>query len=149
MVARILSTLVALVLMATVAEARRVALVIGQNAYTADWHPLANPRRDAERIAALLTKHGFEVIACDGKAPGCFDLTHDNLTKAAATLKARATGLLSIGPHRSRGVTPVRFCDRALEPADGDGGAVSAHRAGAQCGSRYAASHITGRDERS
>jgi murein DD-endopeptidase MepM/ murein hydrolase activator NlpD len=92
MLARVLSTLVALVLISTVAEARRVALVIGQNAYTAGWQPLANPRRDAERMAALLTKHGFEVIACDSTAPGCFDLTHESLTNAAATLKARAAG---------------------------------------------------------
>ena len=28
-------------------------------------------------MAELLAKHGFEVIACDGKTPGCFDLDRD------------------------------------------------------------------------
>jgi hypothetical protein len=54
----------ALVLMATAAEARRVALVIGQNAYaggasaTVGLPTLANPVRDARRMAELLSKHG-------------------------------------------------------------------------------------------
>jgi hypothetical protein len=47
------------------AEARRVALVIGQNAYTHATLPaLANPRNDARRIAELLGKNGFELISC-------------------------------------------------------------------------------------
>jgi hypothetical protein len=35
---------------------------------------LDNPVLDARRMAELLGKHGFEVISCDGKGRGCFDL---------------------------------------------------------------------------
>ena len=70
---------------------RRVALVIGQNAYSA-LDPLVNPRLDAQRMAKTLAAHGFDVIACDEKTPGCFDLTRDGLTKALATFAAKAKG---------------------------------------------------------
>ena len=33
---------------------------------------------------------GFEVIACDGKQPGCFDLHRDGILKALHQLKSRA-----------------------------------------------------------
>jgi tetratricopeptide (TPR) repeat protein len=70
---------------------RRVALVIGQNAYTA-LDRLVNPKLDATRMAKLLHANGFDVIACDGKNPGCFDLTRDQLIEALATFGAKANG---------------------------------------------------------
>jgi len=54
------------------AEARRMALVIGQGAYaggasaTIGLAALANPKNDAKRMAAILQKHGFELIGCGG-----------------------------------------------------------------------------------
>src|SRR4051794_13545619 len=77
---RMISVVAAGLLLIQPAEAHRVALVVGQNAYvgggaaTLGLVPLANPGRDARRMAELLVQHGFEVIACDGKTPGCFDL---------------------------------------------------------------------------
>ena len=57
---------VALALMATGAQARRVALVIGQSAYpgstsvgATELRTLNNPRQDATRMARLLEQHGF------------------------------------------------------------------------------------------
>lgn len=81
----------------TAAEARRVALVIGQNAYpdggpTVGLPPLANPALDATRMAELLGSHGFEVISCDGKRPGCFDLNREALFAALARLETEANG---------------------------------------------------------
>lgn len=52
------------VLLATVAQAapdRRVALVIGNSAYTS-VPPLANPERDAKAVSASLKRLGFEVV---------------------------------------------------------------------------------------
>src|SRR5262245_60712587 len=77
---RILAFVSALILIAAPAEARRIALVVGQNSYpggayaTIGLPTLHNPVRDALRMAELLTKHGFDVISCDGKTPGCHDL---------------------------------------------------------------------------
>jgi uncharacterized caspase-like protein/peptidoglycan hydrolase-like protein with peptidoglycan-binding domain len=42
------------------AEQRRIALVVGNSAYTATT-PLPNPANDAAAFAAFLTQHGFEV----------------------------------------------------------------------------------------
>lgn len=95
---RIAAFAVALVLMASAAEARRVALVIGQNAYlggasaTIGLPPLDNPKRDARRMAELLAKYGFEVIACAGETPGCVDLNGSQLNEALLKLEQRAAG---------------------------------------------------------
>ena len=62
----------ALLLTITFAEARRVALVIGQDDYSSIG-ALDNSVRDARKVTELLTKHGFEVIACDGSSPGCLN----------------------------------------------------------------------------
>ena len=87
--------LVALIALALIwtshAEARRVALVIGQNAYTG-LSSLPNPKNDATRMAALLARHGFDVISCDGKQPGCFDQTRAGLLKALTKLEVAAGG---------------------------------------------------------
>jgi uncharacterized caspase-like protein len=91
MLLRFLLLFVALVWMATAAEARRVALLIGQNAYC-ELVPLDNPVPDPLRMAELLGKHGLEVIACDGKTPGCFDLDRSSLLDALQRLEERATG---------------------------------------------------------
>ncbi len=72
---------------------KRVALIIGQNAYTGGgWPALANPRRDAERLAGLLAANGIEVHACDGKTPGCFDLDETALAKAVTDFRQKAQG---------------------------------------------------------
>jgi tetratricopeptide (TPR) repeat protein len=73
------------------ADAKRVALVIGQNAYTG-LATLPNPRNDARRMAALLAGHGFDVISCDGQTPGCFDQTRAGLLKALNKLELAADG---------------------------------------------------------
>jgi uncharacterized caspase-like protein len=88
---RVLLLSAAVVWMATAAEARRVALVIGQNAYR-ELLPLENPVSDARRMAELLSKNGFEVIACDGKTPGCFNLDRSQLLDALKHLEERAAG---------------------------------------------------------
>lgn len=54
--------------------------------------PLDNPVPDARRMAELLGKHGFEVIACDGNMPGCVDLDHDRFLDALKGLEERAAG---------------------------------------------------------
>ncbi len=76
---------------AQAAPEKRVALVIGNNAYT-ELNPLHNPRLDAERMARLLSERGFDTVSCDGKRPGCFDLTRDGLTAAIAKLAEKAKG---------------------------------------------------------
>src|SRR6185503_251082 len=74
------------------------ALVIGQNTYlggdaaTIGLAPLDNPAPDARRLAALLARHGFEVIACDGKTPGCLNLNRQQFLDALGKLEQRATG---------------------------------------------------------
>jgi uncharacterized caspase-like protein len=90
-VVRIFAFAVALVLMISTAEARRVALVIGQNAYV-ELTSLDNPIRDARSTAELLAKHGFEIIGCDGKSVGCFDGNRDQRLGALGELKERASG---------------------------------------------------------
>ncbi len=74
---------------ATPALDKRVALVIGNNAYK-ELHALGNPGADAESLAQLLGERGFDTISCDGKRPGCFDLTRDGLSAAIAQLKAKS-----------------------------------------------------------
>jgi tetratricopeptide (TPR) repeat protein len=88
---------VALTVMVSTAQAqKRVALAIGQNAYsggasaTIGLPPLGNPVRDARRMAQLLAKHRFEVISCDGKTPGCFDLDRSRLLDVLTQLEQRA-----------------------------------------------------------
>ena len=82
----------ALVVITLPAEARRIALVIGQNGYNAGLSTLANPGNDARRIAALLGEHGFDVLSCDGKQPGCFDLTRAGMLAALGKLEGGAKG---------------------------------------------------------
>jgi tetratricopeptide (TPR) repeat protein len=95
---RMISVVAAGLLLIQPAEAHRVALVVGQNAYvgggaaTLGLVPLANPGRDARRMAELLVQHGFEVIACDGKTPGCFDLDRSRFLTALQQLEQRASG---------------------------------------------------------
>ncbi|MEM9344734.1 MAG: SUMF1/EgtB/PvdO family nonheme iron enzyme [Pseudomonadota bacterium] len=60
-----------LILSATAALANRVALVIGNGAYT-EAPPLANPVRDASAISASLDRLGFDVIY--GEDTSYFDL---------------------------------------------------------------------------
>ncbi|PPC98054.1 MAG: hypothetical protein CTY36_11050, partial [Methylocystis sp.] len=80
------------------AEGRRVALVIGQNAYPgggaakAGLPVLYNSRNDAARLSKLLGANGFDVISCDGKSPGCLDLDRKGMLAALSKLEASAKG---------------------------------------------------------
>jgi uncharacterized caspase-like protein len=83
--------LFAVIAAAQAAPEKRVALVIGNNGYTA-LKPLKNPGIDAESLAQTLGERGFDVISCDGQRPGCFDLSRDGLTAAVAQLAAKSEG---------------------------------------------------------
>lgn len=76
-------------------EARRVALVIGNAAYQSAT-PLANPRNDAQDVAAALTELGFEVI--DG-----YDLDYLEMRKRirafAEALSGAGAGLFFYAGH--------------------------------------------------
>jgi len=95
---RVVAFVLALIATVGPVEARRVALVVGQNAYpggasaTIGLPQLDNPVPDARSMAAILTKHGFEVISCDGKTPGCFDLDRSHFLDALKRLEERAAG---------------------------------------------------------
>ena len=94
--------------------AKRVALVIGQDGYRAEQGglvPLANPGRDARRMAALLAAHGFDVISCDGARPACFDLTQAAFKQALETLRERA---------READTALVFYAGHGLETHDGN-----------------------------
>src|SRR5262245_20557199 len=104
------AALLAIVGVAAAQEQRRIALVVGQGAYTS-LTELANPRLDARRMAALLTGHGFEVIACDGSTPGCFDLTRAGLLAALKMLEIKATGAA---------LAIVYFAGHGMEVAEGN-----------------------------
>jgi tetratricopeptide (TPR) repeat protein len=98
MFARVLLVVLAFCVVPLPAEARRVALVIGQDAYPGGASAaiglprLDNPALDARRMAELLAKHGFEVVRCDGKAPGCFNLDRSRFLDVLKTFEQRATG---------------------------------------------------------
>lgn len=62
---------------------RRVALVIGNSAY-ASFAPLANPKRDAETIAATLRKVGFQTVTLQ------HDLSREKLLNALRTFAGEA-----------------------------------------------------------
>ncbi|MBO0765801.1 MAG: caspase family protein, partial [Hyphomicrobiaceae bacterium] len=68
-----------------------MALVIGQNTYSRIVS-LDNPVPDARQMAALLSKHGFEVIVCDGATPGCLNLDRARFLTALGELEQRAAG---------------------------------------------------------
>jgi len=70
---------------------RRVALVIGNSAY-AKLAPLANPGNDARRMSTILAANGYDVMSCDGVAPGCFDLDRGALLDAVEDFAAKAKG---------------------------------------------------------
>src|SRR5262249_36375955 len=71
--------------------ADRVALVIGNDAYQS-LLKLANPGADAGELARLFAANGFEVLSCDGKRPGCFEVTREGLLDALETLRNKAKG---------------------------------------------------------
>ncbi len=72
-------------------SAKRVALVIGQGDYsTGGLTKLPNPTNDARRMAGILKANGFDVISCDRKRPGCYDLTRAGLLKALTKLELAA-----------------------------------------------------------
>jgi formylglycine-generating enzyme required for sulfatase activity len=81
---RVLAALsfLALLLLAAPAEARRVALIIGNSTYTV-LSSLPNPVPDAKAIAAALKAHGFEVFEA-------YDLRRADLLDALETFKQAA-----------------------------------------------------------
>src|SRR5262245_62159355 len=86
--------IVGAVILAALTQARadgRVALVVGNDAYRS-LSPLANPGADARALARVLAANGFEVLSCDGKEPGCFDLTREGLQDALEVLADKAKG---------------------------------------------------------
>jgi tetratricopeptide (TPR) repeat protein len=90
----IVSILAAFAVLAAPARAeapRRVALVIGNEAYQS-LARLDNPRLDAGRLAALLAANGFDVMSCDGRQPGCFDLKREGLQDALERFRDKANG---------------------------------------------------------
>ena len=76
-------------------QARRVALVIGNSAYK-NTAALANPRHDAEALAAALTRLGFEVVTA-------FDVTQtqmaDPVRKFVSRLQGADVALLFYAGH--------------------------------------------------
>jgi tetratricopeptide (TPR) repeat protein len=70
---------------------RRVALVIGQDAYKS-LNALKNPSFDAETLAKILKERDFDVISCDGRRPGCYDLSHNAFMTAVAQLATKSKG---------------------------------------------------------
>jgi protein-disulfide isomerase len=91
MIGHLLIASLALVALATEADARRVALVIGQNTYS-KLSLLTNPRRDAQSFAKLLARNGFDVMSCDGRRSGCFDLDYRAAVRALDTFASKAQG---------------------------------------------------------
>ncbi|MGO9172280.1 MAG: caspase family protein [Rhodomicrobium sp.] len=92
---------------------KRVALVIGNEAYDPlrALHRLVNPGFDAQSLAQVLAQHGFDVISCDGKRPGCFDLTRDGLTAAIKQLAAKSQGA---------GLAFVFYAGHGMQAAEGN-----------------------------
>jgi tetratricopeptide (TPR) repeat protein len=76
---------------AEAAPEKRVALVIGNNAYN-PLHALENPGLDAAQMARVLSERGFDTVSCDAKRPGCFDLTRDGLTAAIGQFAEKSKG---------------------------------------------------------
>lgn len=83
-VLRILSLGISLIILASVAEARRVALVIGNSGYQ-HVTQLPNPRNDAADFAQALQHVGFEVELHN-------DLSFDALRRSLRDFSSRAAG---------------------------------------------------------
>ena len=98
MLARLAVAFAVIAMLSLPAQARRVALVIGQNAYPGGGAArvglpkLDNPTPDARSVATLLAEHGFDVISCDGKEAGCFDLNRAGFLDALGKLETQAHG---------------------------------------------------------
>ena len=98
MLARLVLAFAVIATLSSSAEARRVALVIGQNAYpggasvTIGLPKLYNSVLDARSMAALLATHGFDIISCDDHDAGCLDLNREALSAALTRLHDQARG---------------------------------------------------------
>jgi hypothetical protein len=80
---------VVMVLSVNAAEAeRRVALVVGNSQYNDSNLGLANPRKDAEDVAATLRTLGFEVILTLDASKRDFDLAMTGFARAAINADA-------------------------------------------------------------
>jgi hypothetical protein len=64
---------------------RRVALVVGNSQYKATNEALANPRNDAQDVAAVLASLGFEVIAETDANKRAFDAALVRFARSATT----------------------------------------------------------------
>ena len=74
------------------AEAKRVALVIGNSAYV-HAGTLANPKNDATDVAAALRKSGFEVIAAFDLDKATFDRKIRDFASALSGVEAGHSNL--------------------------------------------------------
>lgn len=81
---RLLSAALLVVALATTAQAKRVALVIGNSAYQAAA-PLPNPANDARAMSQKLQSLGFEIV--EG-----FDLDHDGMHDVLRSFARAARG---------------------------------------------------------
>ncbi len=66
-------------------------MVIGQSNY-AGLSRLSNPANDARKMANVLADHGFDLIACDGQASPCLDMTRSGMLRALTALELAADG---------------------------------------------------------
>ena len=91
MLFRVIALFVAIIGGPLVAQAKRVAFVVGQSAYE-HLEVLSSPTRDAARLAQILQQYEFEVASCDGGSQGCFNLRHSDFSVALDQFEMRARG---------------------------------------------------------
>ena len=92
---RAVIALCVLVVLGSTAQAKRVALVIGNSAY-AHAGTLTNPKNDAADVAAALKKSGFEVIAAFDLDKASFDR---KIRDFASALSGADAGLFFYAGH--------------------------------------------------
>jgi len=95
------------------AEQRRIALIVGNSAYTATT-PLPNPANDAAAFGAFLTEHGFEVEQLINVDRAAFA---DGLARFAKRLSADDIALFYYAGHglQLRGENYLLGVDARLE----------------------------------
>lgn len=90
--------------------AGRVALIIGNSTYE-NLSTLSNPARDAARMAEILAGNGFDVMSCEDRAAGCFDLDRGGMLDALEDFRDRAEGAE---------VALVFYAGHGMQTADGN-----------------------------
>ena len=92
---RTILALCVLIALGSSAEAKRVALVIGNSAYKHAGE-LANPKNDATDVAAALKKSGFQVIAALDLDKASFDR---KIREFASALQDAEAGVFFYAGH--------------------------------------------------